>query len=494
MKKEGKRSRLIRERRKRKKQLTVILIAAIVAIVAIVAVIFRKVTKKPEELTGTTQEETVEETKEPGIGATKEAGTAEKNGKQEETEKSVTDAASGDASTGKTVETEELKESVTGATSGDASTGKTVETEVPKESVTGATSEDASTGKTEEIKEPEKDQQTAAEISKTVKDMSLRDKISFLVMPSLETFVRSETETEGVTMVGAATRACFERYPAVLGFILAGNNVENSDQFENLITDAKAVRDGLPMAFAVSEDAIRRTGLIDKLETGAGTDMYMGPLLKMGTFDEASESGTLMGKFLNKYGINIYILPELNGLADQEFTEDSDVIGGYIEGLRSSNIHVCAAFYPEKGTQKDQEGYFTSVKTRYNLENKDSEIMKHAVNKGIDMIMVPDCRYPQILPNGEVASMSKTIMTDMIRGSLGFSGIIITDVMSSEQLGGRSSGQAAAEALIAGADIVLAPDNYEDAVTSIQNAVQNGELAEDRINESVQRILNILGE
>ena len=488
MEKEGKRSRLVRERRKRKQMLIVILIAAIVVIAAIAAVIFGKLRKKPEEVTGTTQEETVEETEET----------------VEETEETGTDAAAGDATTGKTVETGESKESGAGTTSGNASTGKTVETDEPKESgagntsgdaSTGAATGDASTGITTKIEEPEKDQKAAVEISKIVKDMSLRDKISYLVMPSLETFVRSETETEGVTMVGQATRACFERYPSVLGFILAGNNVENSDQFESLIKDAKEVREGLPMAFAVSEDAVRRTGLLNKLlGTESETDMYMGPLLKAGTFDEASESGTSMGEFLNKYGINIYILPELNGLADQELTEDTDVIGGYIEGLRSSNIHVCAAFYPEKGTQKDQEGYFTSVKTRYNLENKDSEIMKHAVNKGIDMIMVPDCRYPQILPNGEVASMSKTIMTDMIRGSLGFNGIIITDVMSSEQLGGRSSGQAAAEALIAGADIVLAPDNYEDAVTSIQNAVQNGELTEDRINESVQRILNMLGE
>ena len=135
---------------------------------------------------------------------------------------------------------------------------------------------------------------------------------------------------------------------------------------------------------------------------------------------------------------------------------------------------------------------YSSDKTGYSIDEKDAEIMKHAIELGADMIMVPACRYPEILPNGEFAFMSKTVMRDMIRDELGFEGVIITDALSSDQLGGISSTEAAIAALESGADMIYMPDDYEAVLAGIKDAVNSKKLSEERINESAQRVYNMM--
>ena len=330
-------------------------------------------------------------------------------------------------------------------------------------------------------------------IDEKIKAMSLEDKISYLVMPSPEEFVSSEIDTATVTQVGDATRKCLEKVPGVVGFSLSGSNVENKEQFTALINDAKSTRAEMPMAFLLSEGTIKNDHMLEKLGVDEGTDLYLNPLLKIGSYEDASRAGSLMAKFLSEYGVNIYVLPDLTVITDEQIqNEDTDVIGGYMEGLRNSGINVCASYFPGKSDKKDSNQMYSSDKKGIVINDKDAEIMKHAVDLGAEMIMVPACRYPEILPGGELAFMSKTVIRDMIRDELGFEGVIITDALSSEQLGGISSAEAAVAALENGADMIYMPDDYEAVLAGIKEAVDSKKLSEERINESAQRVYNML--
>ena len=91
----------------------------------------------------------------------------------------------------------------------------------------------------------------------------------------------------------------------------------------------------------------------------------------------------------------------------------------------------------------------------------------------------------------ELASdLSKTVITDWLRGNLNYQGIVITDAHNMNTITENySSGDAALRAIQAGADIVLMPDDLNDAFQTVYDAVENGELSEERIDESVRRIL-----
>ena len=97
----------------------------------------------------------------------------------------------------------------------------------------------------------------------------------------------------------------------------------------------------------------------------------------------------------------------------------------------------------------------------------------------------PDAKNP--------ASISKTIMTDVLRNQLGFNGVIMTDDMTIEAITDHFDvGRAAVESVKSGSDIILVGHDYNRIVqtaNSLKNAVQKGEISEQRINESIARII-----
>lgn len=88
------------------------------------------------------------------------------------------------------------------------------------------------------------------------------------------------------------------------------------------------------------------------------------------------------------------------------------------------------------------------------------------------------------------APFSYKIVTELFRNELGFDGVIITDGLQMDAMTEYySSGEIACKAILAGVDMLLCPENPQEAITALQNAVENGDISEQRIDESVERIL-----
>ena len=117
---------------------------------------------------------------------------------------------------------------------------------------------------------------------------------------------------------------------------------------------------------------------------------------------------------------------------------------------------------------------------------------KAGIKAGAQFIMTAHIATPNVTGNSDPATMSSVILQDKLRGELGFEGIIITDGMEMGAITNQySNTEATLGAIKAGVDIVLGPHNYKKAFDAVVQAVENGEISEQRIDESVRRILRV---
>lgn len=106
--------------------------------------------------------------------------------------------------------------------------------------------------------------------------------------------------------------------------------------------------------------------------------------------------------------------------------------------------------------------------------------------------MVGHISVPKVTGDDTPATLSKTLVTDILRGELQFDGIIITDAMNMGAITNEyDSGEAAVKAIEAGIDIVLMPADFKTAYAGVLDAVKTGRISEERIDDSVRRIIMI---
>jgi len=127
-------------------------------------------------------------------------------------------------------------------------------------------------------------------------------------------------------------------------------------------------------------------------------------------------------------------------------------------------------------------------------ELKESELLpfEAAIGAGTEFVMVGHISLPEILTDDTPASLSEDVVTEMLREELGYEGIIITDSMDMGAITDHyTSGEAAVKAVQAGVDMILMPQNFEEAYQGILEAVHQGTISEERIDASIKRILEV---
>jgi beta-glucosidase-related glycosidases len=143
------------------------------------------------------------------------------------------------------------------------------------------------------------------------------------------------------------------------------------------------------------------------------------------------------------------------------------------------------------GTSGDShDGAVSTDKTLEELMAEELVPFQSAIDGGVNFVMVGHISAPNVTGDNAPATLSKVLITDVLRGQMGYNGIVITDAMNMEAVAGfYNSDKAAVLAVTAGADMILMPADYNTAYTGILNAVNDGTITEERINESVTRIV-----
>ena len=170
------------------------------------------------------------------------------------------------------------------------------------------------------------------------------------------------------------------------------------------------------------------------------------------------------------------------------------MVSAEIKGLHESGIMSCAKHFPGHGDTKGDTHYeFVYVEKTWD-ELLDCEIIPFtaAMDADTDMIMVAHIAARNVTDDGLPSSMSKEMITDRLRGELGYKGVVITDSMAMGAVADKySPAEAAVKSIQAGADIILMPEDYKAAFQGVLDAVNNGTISQERLDESVLRILNL---
>jgi len=222
--------------------------------------------------------------------------------------------------------------------------------------------------------------------------------------------------------------------------------------------------------------------------------------------DYATQQFETIGSKLISVGINIDLAPVLDisenpmdtFLETRIISEDASITAAIgsaiIEGLHQGGCLACAKHFPGHGGTTEDSHAVTPVvdKTLEALQSYDLVPFVSAIESGVDAIMIAHVLYPA-LDSTDIASMSKPIMTDFLRGQMGFDGLIISDDFRMEGLTTRYEvGDAAVRFLLAGGDVIIcgAVSEKQQAICeALTNAAADGRLTQARIDESVKRVL-----
>ena len=217
----------------------------------------------------------------------------------------------------------------------------------------------------------------------------------------------------------------------------------------------------------------------------------------------AAQTGSILGKELEALGVNMNFAPTVDVNLNPEnpvigvrsFGEDPDRVSRLgveqIEALQGENVIATAKHFPGHG-DTDVDSHYGLPIIDHDLETLhavDLKPFKDAIDAGVDAIMTGHIVVPALDDSGLPATLSKPILTELLREEMGFDGLIITDSLDMSGADVLPPEEVPVEAFKAGADILLNPANVEEAYTSVLEAVQSGEISEDRLNESVYRIL-----
>ena len=166
----------------------------------------------------------------------------------------------------------------------------------------------------------------------------------------------------------------------------------------------------------------------------------------------------------------------------------------FIRGAQAGGALTTAKHFPGHGdTDVDSHINMPVLEaTRDRLERIELFPFRRAIEAGVDSVMTAHVAVPQLTTGAKTpATLSPEILTDVLKNSLGFRGIVVTDSMEMDGIKKHYENAAAAVASIkAGADVILLPPDAEEAIEAIERAVKNGEISEKRIDESVKKILD----
>ena len=348
------------------------------------------------------------------------------------------------------------------------------------------------------------------EIEAQLKNMTLKEKIGqmfYVRLESLDTTIHWKTyadlQENPMHDLNKTIRDVNAKYP-IGGLILYAWNIKDKPQLAKLISDIRALN-GKPL-LCIDEEG----GRIARIAKNENFDVeVIGPMADIGKTGDpknAYHAGNVIGTYLTKYGFDIDFAPvaDVNTnpdniiIGDRAFSDKPEVaapmVVSYLQGLKDAGVTGCVKHFPGHGDTKTDThfGYASTQKTWAEMLQCEMVTFKAGIDWGCQLIMTAHIGTPNVTGSDIPATMSSVILQDKLRGELGYQNIIITDGMEMGAITTQyTSEEAAVNSIKAGVDIVLGPKNFVPAFEAVLKAVEEGTITEERINQSVRRILKM---
>lgn len=351
------------------------------------------------------------------------------------------------------------------------------------------------------VDKPERQDSLDDQITSIISSMSLEEKAAQLFYITPE----SLTGVDVATAAGDTTKEALEKYP-VGGIIYFSQNIRDEEQITEMISNTQSYSK-IPLFIGVDEEGgtlVARIGNNSNFPVTTFPDMA-----DIGATDDPSkayEVGTTIGEYLKKYGFNMDFAPDADvlttpdntAIGSRSFGSDaslvSDMVAEEIKGFHEQGIASVIKHFPGHGgtTADTHKGAAVVDRSLEELEETEFLPFKAGIETGVDGIMVGHLQVPQVISDDTPSSLSSVMITDILRTELGYDGMVITDSLSMEAITKYyTPAEAAVMCIQAGADMILMPENFADAYQGILDAVKDGSVTEDRIDQSLYRILKI---
>ena len=354
--------------------------------------------------------------------------------------------------------------------------------------------------KVEEVNpEPSKEEILENKVNEKLAKMSLEEKIYQLFVTTPEML----TGVSQVVAAGDTTKKCLEKTP-IGGLIYLASNFENPDQTRKMLSNTQEYAyeiEEMPLFLCVDEEGGRITRIAQKSVFGVEK---VGSMAEVTDKDEAYRCGEVIGDYLSDLGINVDFAPDADVLSnsnntvigDRSFGSDpqevSEFAKAYSDGLHAHGVMSTYKHFPGHGaTEADtHKGYAYTEKTYEDLLNNELIPFSYAEDNGVDMVMISHISLPNVIGDDTPSTLSYKVTTEILRNDLSYTGIVITDALNMGAITEKyGSSEAAVLAFKAGADLLLMPGNLEEAYKGISDAIESGEITEERLDESLRRII-----
>lgn len=317
-------------------------------------------------------------------------------------------------------------------------------------------------------------------VESLLNDMTLEQMVAGMFIVSPE----SLTGVGKAIRAGDSTKNAINQNP-VGGLIYSASNYQSEEQFVQMLANTMGYSE-FPLFLAVSK------------ECGQGTEFGVGATASAAELtdtDSVHEAYSVIAQKLVSYGVNMNLAPvaEISSedgdasLRGRTFGSDAGVaaplVNAAVQAMQEQEVSAVLQKFP---------GGSAEAKSLEELNNSEFLVYNMAIQNGVDCIMVSHVSASGVTGEDVPCSLSAGMITDVLRNGLGFDGVVITDKLNDKAVtSGYSSAEAAVAAVLAGADVLLEPQNYQEAYEGVLQAVEDGIITQERIHESLYRIYRV---
>lgn len=339
----------------------------------------------------------------------------------------------------------------------------------------------------------------------TIAKMTLEEKVAQLFVVTPEDI---SPDSAPLTLVDDKVKSDMAALPVPGGFCYFADNISNPEQVRSLLADMQAeaeARNGLVLLQAVDEEGGEVARLADVKAMGVHTVDNASIIGAKGDPEAAYEAASYISSYLRDFGFNTDFAPVCdiangvgNTMGRRAFDSTAEgvvpMVEAQVKAFKEAGILCSAKHFPGIGYAAG-DSHDGAIETTRSLEDmRESEFLpfKAAIEQGVPMVMVGHVSCPELTGDDTPASLSPQVIGDVLRGELGYDGVVVTDSLA---MGAATDAFAEEElalrAIQAGADIALMPTDYKASMDAVVKAVQAGELSEEEIDAHVKRVLKM---
>lgn len=345
---------------------------------------------------------------------------------------------------------------------------------------------------------PDRDALLEEKVESQIASMSIEDKVAQLFFLTPEQLMGRESSIDSI---GSEFNEKLNQYP-IGGIVLRKENMRDAESLSSLISNLNVMTNTI-LFVGVTDEGGENSPFVQAgiTESVISSQKEIGESLGIAG---AYSAGISLGSELKQYGFNVNFAP----LADVSLTSSSvaardgfgvdaqqtaELTKNVVKGLSDQNIYSTVKYFPSYGdvNQDGGSGQVISQRSRQDLQSEAQPYLD-GIAAGADFVMISHVSLPKVRGDNRPASLSKEIITDIVREEWQFDGIVITDYMDKSCIYQKYTyAEAAVGAIEAGADMILSTKNFEKSYNGILDAVNQGTLTQERIDESLRRIFRV---